>query len=55
MNKIWANCLISGTKAWADVPEMRRNGVKTELASRVGHGTITADEYQEITGEVYAG
>ena len=42
MNKIWANRLIAGTQVWDSVPDYRRNGVKTELASRVEDGEITA-------------
>lgn len=54
MNKIWANRLIAGTKTWDECPEYRRSGVKSELAKRVAAGEITADQYAEITGEVYA-
>lgn len=53
MNKIWANRLIAGTQVWASVPDYRKNGVKTELASRVEDGEINADRYEEITGEQY--
>lgn len=54
MNKIWANRLIAGAQVWDSVPDYRRNGVKTELASRVEDGEITAEKYKEITGEEYA-
>lgn len=54
MNKIWANRLIAGTQVWGSVPDYRRSGVKTELASRVEDGKITAEKYKEITGEEYA-
>lgn len=54
MNKIWANRLIGGTKSWWDVPASRREDVKAELAQRVESGTITAEQYAEITGEEYA-
>ena len=50
MNAIWANRLVAGTRKWAEVP-----GVKAELASRVENGKISAEQYEEITGEVYAG
>lgn len=53
MNVIWANRLIAGTKTWADMPASRQSGVKAELASRVEAGTITAEQYEEITGEAY--
>ena len=54
MNKIWANRLIAGTQVWDSVPDYRRSGVKTELASRVEDGEINADRYEEITGEKLA-
>ena len=53
MNKIWANRLIAGTQVRDSVPDDRKSGVKTELASRVEDGEITADRYAEITGEQY--
>ena len=53
MNKMWANRLIAGTQVWDSVPDYRKNGVKTELASRVEDGEINADRYEEITGEKY--
>lgn len=53
MNIIWANRLIAGTKAWAEMPAHRRPGVKRELAKRVDKDEITAEQYKEITGEDY--
>ena len=53
MNRIWPNRLIAGTKVWADVPEMRNDGVKAELALRVENGAITTEQYETITGEAY--
>ena len=53
MNEIWANRLAAGTKVWADVPATRKSAVKDVLRSRVENGTITAERYEEITGEVY--
>lgn len=53
MNVIWANRLAAGTKAWTDVPVSRRSAVKEVLRSRVGDKAITAEQYEEITGEVY--
>lgn len=55
MNIIWANRLIAGTKAWAEMPASRRAGVKAELAKRVADGEIDAERYKEITGEDYDG
>ncbi len=53
MDKIWTNRLIGGTKTWDDVSAARRRGVLSELKNRVQNGTITAERYEEITGEVY--
>ena len=50
-----ANRLVAGTRKWAEVPASRKAGVKAELASRVENGKISAEQYEEITGEVYAG
>ena len=55
MEKIWANRLVAGTKTWAEVPASRKSGVKAELAGRVESNTITAKEYEDITGEAYEG
>ena len=55
MNEIWANRLIAGTKTWAEMPASRRSAVKAILAQRVEDGEITADQYEEITGEPYNG
>lgn len=54
MNKIWANRLIAGTKTWDDVPDSRKEGVLEELRKRVTSGEITAEQFEEITGETYA-
>lgn len=53
MDKIWANRLVAGTKTWAEMPAIRRPGVKRELAKRVAEGEITAEQYKEIMGEAY--
>ena len=53
MDKIWANRLVAGTKTWAEMPARRHAGVKAELAQRVAEDEITAEQYNEITGEDY--
>ena len=53
MHAIWANRLVAGTKTWAEVPAIRKNGVKAVLMERVANGIISAGKYQEITGEEY--
>ena len=55
MNKIWANRLIAGTKTWEQVPASRKDGVLEELKQRVEKGEVTAEKFEEITGEVYVG
>lgn len=54
MAKIWANRLIAGTKTWGQVPDSRIESVLAELRSRVEKGEITAEKFEEITGEAYA-
>lgn len=54
MIKIWANRLVAGTKTWEDVPSARKEAVLAELKGRVVIGEITAERFEEITGEVYA-
>lgn len=54
MNEIWANRLIAGTKTWEEMPASRRKAVKAILTERVADGEITAERFEEITGEAYA-
>ncbi len=53
MDKIWANRLVAGTKTWAEVPVFRKSAVKAVLRERVAEMFITAEQYTEITGELY--
>ena len=53
MNEIWANRLVAGTKTWEEMPASRRKAVKAVLAERVADGEITAEQYEQITGEDY--
>lgn len=55
MNKIWANRLVAGTKTWEQVPASRKEAALAELKNRVESGEITAERFEEITGEVYEG
>lgn len=55
ITKLWAKKLEDGTKAWDEVPESRREDVKTALEEDVAAGKITAREYEGITGGVYDG
>lgn len=53
MNRIWANRLEAGTQKWADCPDSRKAAVDAILRKDVEDGRITAEQYAEITGEVY--
>lgn len=53
MNEIWANRLIAGTKSWEQVPETRKEAVKTVLRQRVDEGLVSAEKYAAITHEEY--
>ena len=69
MAKVWRNRIEAGTQKLADCParyrtgvlgmirEDIRNGVFTtaQLGQLVERGTITRDEYEEITGDPYDG
>ena len=50
MIKIWADCLIAGTKKWAEVKESRREAVKAELFRRVEAGELSHEDYIKIVG-----
>ncbi len=52
MNEIWANRLTAGTQTWEKVPGSRKEAVKAILSQRVKDGQISAERYEEITGEV---
>ena len=53
MNRIWANRLEAGTKTWAECPQSRKAAVDLILREDVETGKITAEQYEEITGEPY--
>lgn len=55
MARIWANRLEDGTKAWAEVPTSRKGTVREVLRDDVASGVISAERYEEITGEPYNG
>ena len=50
MEKIWADCLIAGTKKWSEVKESRREAVKAELLKRVEAGVLSHEDYIKIVG-----
>lgn len=53
MAKIWRNRLVAGTQVWANCPERYRAAVQALLREDVEASRITAERYQEITGEAY--
>lgn len=53
MDRIWANRLEAGTQKWADCPDSRKENVDAILREDVEAGKITAERYEEITGEAY--
>lgn len=53
MAKIWRNRLIAGSQVWADCPERYRAAVKALLRADVESGKISAERYEEITGEPF--
>lgn len=56
MNEIWANRLLAGTQSWEKcVKTGRADAVKSILQEKVVGGKITAEDYERITGEEFAG
>lgn len=53
MNEIWVKRLIGGTKTWGEMPASRQIPVMLLLGQKVESGELTAERYQEITGEAY--
>lgn len=53
MNRIWANRLEAGTQTWADCPTFRKAAVEAILRADVEAGSISAERYEEITGNPY--
>ncbi len=53
MNRIWANRLEAGTQTWADCPVSRKTAVDAILRQDVEAGRISAEQYEEITGNPY--
>ena len=53
MARIWANRLEAGTKTWTEVPESRKAAVNAVLRQDVADGKLSAERYEEITGEPY--
>ena len=53
MAKIYADLLVAGARTWASVPAQIKEAVRVILKQYVVDGKITAERYEEITGEAY--
>ena len=53
MAKIWRNRIIARTKHYEDCPEKYKATVLALLKQDVKNGVITAEEFEEFTGEPY--
>lgn len=53
--KIWRNRIEAGTRLFQDCPEKYRGMVLDLMREDVRTGRITAEEYEELTGEPYGG
>lgn len=55
MAKIWRNRIEAGTKKYADCPERYKDEVLALMREDVANGVITAERFEELTGEPYGG
>ena len=53
MAKIWRNRIIARTRTFDEVPMTWKNQVRMLLRLDVKNNVITAEEYEELTGEPY--
>lgn len=53
MAKIWRNRIIAGDKTYAECPQRYKAQVLALLRQDVENGVITADEFEELTGQPY--
>jgi hypothetical protein len=53
MAKIWRNRIIAGTQNFTDCPDRFKDDVLSLLRSDVSNGVITAEKFEELTGETY--
>lgn len=51
MAKTWRNRIIAGTQIFSKCPERYRSDVLVLLQEDVTSGKITAEKYNELTGE----
>lgn len=53
MCRIWRNRIIAGDKTFAACPQRYKAGVLELLRQDVVDGVITAERFEELTGEPY--
>ena len=53
MAKIWRNRIIAGDKTYAECPQRYKAQVLALLKADVANGVITAEQFEELTGEPY--
>ena len=53
--KIWRNRIEAGTQSFDNCPEKYKADVLTLMRQDVASGKITAEQFEELTGEPYDG
>lgn len=53
MAKIWRNRIIAGDQQFSDCPARYRTQVLALLRADVENGVITAEQFEELTGQPY--
>ena len=53
MAKIWRNRIEAGDQQFADCPEKYKNDVLYLMSKDVENGVITAEQFEEMTGQPY--
>lgn len=53
MAKIWRNRIIAGDQRYSDCPAKYRAQVLTLLRADVENSVITAEQFEELTGQPY--
>ena len=53
MAKIWRNRIIAGDQLFENCPQKYRNQVLELLRQDVADGVISAEQFEELTGQPY--
>ena len=53
MAKIWRNRIIAGDKTYDECPQRYKSQVLALLRQDVENGVITAEQFEELTGQPY--